>query len=364
MASVHAPDPDDLGDEQTIEKTIVDNLSDGVYYVDSGRRITYWNNGAARMTGYSSADVVGHRCFDNLLGHVDAAGTPLCHTACPLAATILDGKSREASVWLRHREGHRAHVLVRTMPVRDRSGATVGAVETFSDNSAVLSALEAADEARRDSLTDPLTGLPNRRHFETALRASLENLKRYDWRFGLLLMDIDHFKDVNDSFGHSGGDSVLTVVAHTVRDAIRAGDVAARWGGDEFAVLVATPEGSGLADVAERIRVLMERSDVRVGKVRRAIFVSIGGTEARPGETPETLFARADEALYRAKNTGRRRVEIDGTGASEPATTCARPADRRAATDPHSPRVTRSPSPDAGKGRFRSSLVSRQGFEP
>ncbi|HEX7492427.1 MAG TPA: diguanylate cyclase [Candidatus Limnocylindrales bacterium] len=296
------------GDE--FHKAIVDNLADGVYYVDTGRNITYWNHGAESISGHSASNIVGRRCFDNILDHVDGEGHSLCHSVCPLAATMRDGEPREVTVWLRHSEGHRKPVRVRTAPVRNADGAIVGAVEVFSDDSAVLRAQEDARRARRDALTDELTGLPNRRLFDTALEGRIENLGRYGWSFGLLIVDIDHFKAVNDECGHAFGDSVLVTVAETLRGAVRAGDVLARWGGEEFAVLVESSDEAGLEEAAERLRILVARSETRTPSATRTVFVSVGGALATLKDTAESLFSRADNALYKAKDAGRNRSEI------------------------------------------------------
>jgi diguanylate cyclase (GGDEF)-like protein/PAS domain S-box-containing protein len=294
----------------SFEKAIIENLADGVYYVDPERTITYWNQGAERITGYGAADVVGHRCFDNILDHVDDGGNSLCHTICPLAATIRDGEYRETSLWLRHQDGHRKPVRIRTMPVRDGSGAIIGGVETFSDDAVVLRAMEDAERARHDALTDELTGLPNRRLFDASLQGRLENLGRYGWAFGMLIVDIDLFKVVNDEHGHAFGDAVLVGLGKTLHGAVRAGDVVARWGGDEFAVLVEASDQAGLRETAERIRVLVNRSSTRMQNATHKNHVSVGGALAQAADTAETLFSRADSALYWAKNHGRNRVEI------------------------------------------------------
>lgn len=298
--------------DKEFHKTIVDNLADGVYFVDPNREIKYWNHGAERITGYSSEFVVGHHCFENILDHVDADGNSLCHTVCPLAATIRDGEAREVSIWLRHAEGYRKPVRVRTAPVRDDEGKIVGAVEIFSDDTAVVRAVKDADQARHDALTDDLTGLPNRRLFDAALAGRLENMSRYGWRFGLLIVDIDHFKAVNDKYGHAFGDAVLVGVGATLNGAIRTGDVLARWGGEEFGVLVESSDDAGLIDAAQRLRILVAKSEVRLAGVTHSVRVSVGGALAFPEDTAETLFARADSALYGAKHAGRNRIEIAG----------------------------------------------------
>jgi len=298
--------------DNEFHKTIVDNLADGVYFVDPGREITYWNHGAERITGYASGAVIGHRCFENILDHVDAEGNSLCHSVCPLAATIRDGQPREVSVWLRHAEGYRKPIRVRTSPVRDGDGAIIGAVEIFSDDSAVLRAVEDADRARRDALTDDLTGMPNRRLFDAALAGRIENLARYGWRFGLLIVDIDYFKAINDKHGHHFGDAVLAGVAATLHGAVRAGDVVARWGGEEFAVLVESSDEAGLVETADRLRALVAQSEVRAEGLTAKVHVSVGGALAVPEDTAKSLFVRADAALYGAKHAGRNRIEIAG----------------------------------------------------
>src|SRR5512141_2290713 len=96
-----------MPEEKDFYKDIIDNLYDGVYFVDRDRNITFWNKGAERITGYKSAAVVGRPCSDNVLNHVDAQGLELCREHCPMAACILDGKVREADVFLHHADGHR-----------------------------------------------------------------------------------------------------------------------------------------------------------------------------------------------------------------------------------------------------------------
>lgn len=301
--------PDSRFDSE-FHRSIVENIADGVYFVDPARTIVYWNRGAEKLTGYSPDRVVGHRCYDNILNHVDAEGNVLCHTVCPLAATIKDGQDREVTVWLRHADGYRKPVRVRTAQVRDADGQVIGGVETFSDDSAAVRAAEDADRARRDSVTDELTGLPNRRLFDTHLAGRLENLARYGWDFGLLVADIDFFKTVNDECGHAFGDAALRSVAATLQGATRTGDMLARWGGEEFAALVGASDPADLAETAERLRILVARSEVRLGELTRTVHVSVGGTLATREDSAESLFTRADAALYAAKKGGRNRVEI------------------------------------------------------
>lgn len=154
---------------------------------------------------------------------------------------------------------------------------------------------------------DALTGLPNRRQVETALATALAQSNRNGVPCAVLMIDIDHFKRLNDKFGHPAGDEVLRHIAHRLRDQLRAGNTLGRWGGEEFVVVAPQTEMHEAQQLGERLRHAV-RSEPAAGE--HMLTVSIGMTAYRPGDTPETLIARADRALYRAKQGGRDRLEV------------------------------------------------------
>lgn len=156
--------------------------------------------------------------------------------------------------------------------------------------------------------TDPLTGLANRLHFDRSVERELARVKRYGSGLALLLVDLDHFKALNDAYGHDYGDEVLRRLADTLRETVRDADLVARWGGEEFAVLTAHTGEREVEQLAERLRAQVER--IRLDAPAPTLTCSIGATVARTGDTPETLFQRTDRALYHAKHSGRNRVAV------------------------------------------------------
>ncbi|MCU0559186.1 MAG: sensor domain-containing diguanylate cyclase [Desulfobacterales bacterium] len=292
-------------------RDLVENMHDGVYFVDRDRRITYWNKGAERITGYAAAEVVGKSCADNILVHVDAIGRQLCHGSCPLVASMADGAPHEAEVYLHHKQGHRLPVWVRTSPLLDDHGGFAGAVEMFTDISPRQELAQQVEELKKLALVDALTGLPNRRHLEAQLHSRLEELRRSGAGFGLLFVDVDHFKQVNDRYGHDTGDQVLKTVANTFSHSVRPFDVVGRWGGEEFAGLFPHTDRQTLRGLAERLRVLVAHSQVGAGSVELGVTVSIGGSVAKPEDSAAALLKRADTLMYASKANGRNRVTID-----------------------------------------------------
>ncbi|MBI5498867.1 MAG: sensor domain-containing diguanylate cyclase [Deltaproteobacteria bacterium] len=299
-------------------RRILDELQDGVYVTDRERRVRYWNRGAERISGYGADEVVGHKCSENILIHVDAEGTPLCLTGCPLSATIGDGMHREADVFLHHRDGHRVPVRVRVQPLRNGEGRVIGAVETFSDNTAQLAALKQVEELQAIAFIDPLTGVGNRRHAEQTLTARLEELRRYGWSFAVMFIDIDHFKDVNDSFGHEVGDRVLRMVARTLAGSLRSFDFLGRWGGEEFLCVVPMQIDAQLPPLAARCRALVEGSSLRVGDRFVNVTISLGATMADASDTVDSLVRRVDDLMYQSKVAGRNRVTLSPPRFSRP----------------------------------------------
>ena len=296
-------------DQGAIHRSILDQMYDGVYFVDTTRAIRYWNKGAERISGYRAEEVLGTRCSDNPLMHVTDDGTKLCLSGCPLTATIEDGKVRETEIYLHHKDGHRVPVLVRTAPMRDTEGQIVGGVEIFSENHIQRAIREEIEELRELALLDPLTEVANRRYAEMILKSRHDELERYGWPYGVLMVDIDHFKSVNDRFGHDAGDTVLRMVAQTLKANIRSFDVVARWGGEEFVVIMKNVDSGDLASRARALCRLVEASSLTVDNRPLSVTVSIGGTIAsHASEKPIEAIKRADELLYQSKEAGRNRA--------------------------------------------------------
>lgn len=290
---------------------LLDSLFDGVYFVDRERKIIFWNKAAERITGYGKEEVMGSCCSDNLLRHTDEQGNELCLVGCPLQATISDGSTREANVYLHHKQGHRVPVRVRVSPVRDDTGAVVGGVEIFSDNSNLLQILREMEQLKQDVYVDELTGVGNRRYGEMTLKTRLYELHTFMNPFGVIFFDIDHFKVCNDTYGHAVGDEVLTMVSRTAANILRRMDSIARWGGEEFVVILPNIDMKTLKAVSERIRVFIETSFLVTKGIRLNVTASLGATMARPGDTIESLIHRADGLMYSSKSAGRNRVTTD-----------------------------------------------------
>ena len=199
---------------------------------------------------------------------------------------------------------------VDTHPVR--GNGEHGRIWLFTD---VTADLLMAAELRRLASSDPLTGVPNRRHFEERSAQIIAAREASGHSVAVLMVDVDHFKAINDTHGHPVGDEVLKIVARRCRDALRDRDLFARFGGEEFIALLSAPVIDEVPAAAERLRLAIAAEPITVGGTRIAVSVSVGGAvgEALPGCDPtllEDLVARADEALYQAKTAGRNRVSM------------------------------------------------------
>ena len=162
---------------------------------------------------------------------------------------------------------------------------------------------------RREAITDALTGLHTRRFFEASLRVEAERARRHGGGFGVLLFDVDHFKSVNDTYGHPGGDRVLCEVARRLRESARTGDIVARYGGEEFGILMPGAAEADLAELAERIRAAVAGVPIAVDS-RSVLTVTVSGGTATltEGTSDDDVVLAADRALYAAKHAGRNRI--------------------------------------------------------
>ena len=288
----------------TSHQELLDNLFDGVYYVDKERRITYWNKAAERITGFQSSEVLGSLCSDNILRHINTKGHELCTNGCPLHITIGDGKMRDVSLFLHHKMGHRVPVQIRIAPIMNEAGEIIGGVEVFSDNSKTIEVLEKLEEMKKEVFIDALLQIGNRRYAEMVFETQLYELKAFNVSFCVVLLDIDKFKQINDKFGHIIGDKILLMVTKTIQNILRNIDAIARWGGDELLVFIPNATQSGLKEILNRIRIFVEKSFIVVNNEKISVTVSLGATFAKAEDTLETIIDRADSQMYNSKRDG------------------------------------------------------------
>lgn len=297
---------------EILYKTILDHISDGVYVITMQRKIVYWNPAAGRITGYDHQDMVGKTCCETFLRQIDEEGNPSCE-GCPGMLAMQDQMMHEKNVYFLHKDGYRIPVVLRASPIFGPGGTPLGVVHIFQDNTYNELIYQNLEELKRQVYVDRLTGLFNRAYMEMRIREKLDEFRRYDWNFGVLFIDIDHFKDINDRYGHERGDDILRLVSQTFQANTRPSDVFGRWGGEEFVGLISAATVQDLLTLARRFRILVANSHLRKAEDVIYVTISVGATLAHKDDTVESLIARADSLMYQSKKNGRNRVTMEFT---------------------------------------------------
>ena len=311
MADVNNKEKGRVYVEELFNPSILDKLFDGLYIIDKNKKIIYWNKSAEYITGYTSSEVVGKQYCCNILMHIDLKGNILCDGACPLDETLKDSQAREVSVFLHHKNGYRTPVSVRVNPLIDKNSKIVGVVEIFSHNSACEQFSLEIQELSNLAMLDTLTGLRNRRYAENIFISKIYDVHNGGPPFGVLFFDIDHFKRVNDDYGHDVGDKVLQSISNTLLQGLRTSDVLIRWGGEEIvAILSGNFTEDKLKKVANKLRIMVEKACIDIDGGLLSITASVGGTLALPNDSTDSIVKRADKLMYQSKASGRNRVTI------------------------------------------------------
>ncbi len=288
---------------------IINQLQDGIYFVDKNREIKFWNHAAEKITGYKADMIVGKCCQTSGLNHIDREGRPLCSLGCPLFSTLTDGKQRQDQVLVRHRDGYRIPIHVNIFPIY-QNGEIVGAVEVFTKDSPTVFEDDLIKNLSNIAMHDELTSLPNRRYLESFLSYRFEEYKRFGREFAVLFADIDNFHEVNNHYGHDAGDMVLKNIASSLNRNIRRNDLVGRWGGEEFVGVYSINAPFEIEIIAERFRSLVENTDAINNGNTIHTTVSVGITTIRSEDTIQTLLERADQLMYKSKRTGKNRISF------------------------------------------------------
>ena len=308
---------------------LLESIGEGVYGINLEGNATFANPAAAALLGYTPDEILG-RNLHALFHHTKMDGSPYPVAECPIYRAMRQGEvfhSSDEVFW--RKDGSSFAVEYTAMPILIDE-MVVGVVVSFQDITArrhletqieeqllqmneysvelefQKSELEAANQQlERLATTDGLTGLNNHRNFQTRFAEIFQLANRYGNTVSVLLLDVDHFKQFNDTFGHPAGDQTLKTVANALTLAARTTDFVARYGGEEFAVILPETDAQGAIEAAERFRAAVEAQEWPA----RAVTVSIGvATWNLATETPSALLQQADDALYVSKRNGRNRA--------------------------------------------------------
>jgi len=299
--------PEEL--EPSRYRAILESLPNGVYVVDRERKILFWNDGAENITGYLRQEVIGHYCPDNLLMHCDATYHCLCGEECPLLDTIHDGRPRDAQVFLRHKDGERVPVRVRSVPLRDAAGSIIGAVETFDQQHSALDQRVHPNAQAVHNHIEELTGISDRASTESYLQACVRDFADDRIPFSVLIIAIDDLNGFRKTHGAVAADRILHMVAATLSKNLREGDIAGHWAEGRFVAILLDCPPASLAQNAARLAVIIEAAAIPWWGDRLCVTISAGGATVRPEDTADSLVARSEEALVRCFAGGGDRVE-------------------------------------------------------
>jgi diguanylate cyclase (GGDEF)-like protein len=295
------------------QQKLLDNMHDGVIFVDSQLRIFLWNQGAERLSGISANAVSQKQWVPSLVELRDERGSVVADEDCPVASALLTGVQSIARLSIAGRNGQDVPINLHAIPVKGRDGISYGATLLLQDASSESTLEEKCQSLHSQTTKDPMTQVANRTEFDRVHDLFLKAHTETGLPCSLIICDIDHFKSVNDNYGHQAGDEAIKNFATLLKSMCRQGDLVARYGGEEFVMLCADCNNATAAARAEQVRrSLADMPHAEMGG--RRITASFGVSENQPGDTPETMLRRADRALLQAKDTGRNRVVQLGSG--------------------------------------------------
>ncbi len=299
--------------ETLFQQKLLENMYDAVIFVNSNTQITLWNRAAERLTGIAASSVLERTWSPTLIGMRDETVGGWATCECPIAYAVETGVQSLRRLLVANRNNRPVAVDVHTIPVVGQDGFTRGATMILHDASGEASLEERCQALHERATKDSLTDLANRAEFDRAYQLFIQAHLERDVPCSTIICDIDHFKQINDTYGHPAGDEVLKNVSRLLKSECRPGDLVARYGGDELVVLCADCTNAAAARRAEELRKMI--SELPEPDLNgKEVTVSFGVTEIQAGDSPDSMLRRADRALLEAKRLGRNMVVQLGNG--------------------------------------------------
>ncbi len=294
-------------DPSLFRNCLLDNLRDGVIFVDSQSRIMVWSQTVEVMTGMSANKVDGMELTPSMLRLSDSLGNEIPNSKSPIDQCFEQRRKISGDYILIGRSGREAKIEMTFIPVIGSHDSLHGAIILAHDSTVQLDLQRQLKDLYKFSMLDPLTQVANRAQFERALDEFVRLRNTSDFECSLIVCDIDFFKAVNDNYNHHIGDQALVAFAGLLKQFVRQQDLVARYGGEEFVILCANCDAAAAVQRAEEIRITLTKTPQQMldGK---CITASFGVAELLPGDAGTDFFVRADTALLRAKELGRNQV--------------------------------------------------------
>jgi len=277
--------------------SILESLPVGLCVVDAGNKIVFWSDGAERITGHKRHQVVGHSCVAEGSLHCNQSGCEFCTQESPLARALKTSHPAEAIGYLHHKSGHEVLVHIRAVPVRNRHGSIIGAVETFEEAQQAVSLDRREQSLQLPGCFDDTTGLASHAIMRAHLRETLGMFMEMQVPFGILCFRLEELEHFRAMFGPEAAASLLRVVARTLEGTLWKSDIVGRWSDDQFLVILNGCREDAVNTVRERVRHLLASDAVEWWGERRSLPVTIGQATAQSGDTLETLLERAQNSL-------------------------------------------------------------------
>ncbi|HEB12732.1 MAG TPA: diguanylate cyclase [Actinobacteria bacterium] len=300
----------DLQQSEARSRAISDTANDAILSIDLKGQITSWNPASEKIFGYSSSEVLGKNITILVPQHWRNAHEQAIARIAAGGASRLSGKTRELTALRKNGEEFPITLSLAESKAHD-ARIFIGMIRDITERKA------REEKLKYLSTHDQLTDLYNHGTFFDFLEQEVERSKRHSQQFSLLMLDLDHFKKINDTFGHHVGDTVLSEVAARIKRACRTADIASRYGGEEFIVIMPETDLESALNGAERIRHEIAASAItRVGEQAVNITISIGVTTfPQDTSSEQKLIELADANLYAAKKSGRDRINWGGQAA-------------------------------------------------
>jgi diguanylate cyclase (GGDEF)-like protein/putative nucleotidyltransferase with HDIG domain/PAS domain S-box-containing protein len=288
---------------------LLESLYDGFYLIDSDLRVVVWNRGLDSLLGRTAGDMLNRVWSDRELSLTDLHGEALTDGELPLQRVMATGRTVTKSLRAKHTNGDWKEIELQTVPLLDAEQRLYGVAGIVRDLSRAGRKPQEFRELRRAATLDPLTMLANRGELETQLALNLAAQQRPTPTnpFSVIFVDVDHFKSINDNYGHTVGDKVLVELARLMQQEMYSGELVARYGGEEFVILCPDTDLDTAYVRAERLRHSVTKLAI-AEMPGRALTASLGVAVYEAGDSVESLLRRADEGLYLSKHGGRNRT--------------------------------------------------------